>query len=226
MVLFRAWNRERRLAEPKRKLPISELCQYYTQTSHFDKSNLFSVSDTSDSQPRKTALRGPVLPGLRGNPSGLRIGWFKSPSHSEFRDVHRLNASFYKLGHTQNGTFCGLKPGTTVGWTKEEVTYLWTMLILYSNFIFWQNEPIGFLRYLRFTTEQNGAFGIVGSWFNELPDLRGNPSGLRIGWFKSPSHSEFRDVHRLKASFYKLGRTQNGTFSCLKLGTAVGLTED
>ena len=60
MVLFRAWNRQWRSAERKRKLPISELCQYYTQTSNFDKSNLLDVSVTSDSQPFKTALRGPV----------------------------------------------------------------------------------------------------------------------------------------------------------------------
>ena len=84
MVLFLAWNRERRSAEPKRKLPISELCQY------FEKLNLLAVSVTSDSQPSKTARRGTVeswfnkLPGLRRNTSGLWIGWFKIPYHLKF----------------------------------------------------------------------------------------------------------------------------------------------
>ena len=151
-VLFQTWNQKRRSAKPKTKLPISDLCQYYTQTSYFDKMNLLSVSVTSDSQPKKRGLRGPVgswfneLPGLRRNPFGLRIGGFKSPSHSKFQDVHRSKASFSKFCGTQNGTFSGLKPGTTVGWTKEEVTYLWTMSILYSNFIFLQIEPISYLR--------------------------------------------------------------------------------
>ena len=49
-ILFRAWNRERRSAEPKRKLPVSEPSQYYTQTSYFDKTNRLAVSVTTNSQ--------------------------------------------------------------------------------------------------------------------------------------------------------------------------------
>ena len=60
IVLFRALNREQRSAEKKRKLHISKVCQYYTQTSYFNKTNLFSVSVTLDSQPGDTGLRGSV----------------------------------------------------------------------------------------------------------------------------------------------------------------------
>ena len=89
-----------------------------------------------------------------GNPSGLRIRIFKSPSRLEFRALRRSKTRIQKFRNLQNGTFSGTDSRAP---TSLNFPILRTGSILYSIFIFFQYKLNGNISYLEYTSDQNGV---------------------------------------------------------------------